>query len=506
MLNRPGPSGPPSAEGVRAADVPVEVPPAAAEPDPATAPLRWRAVLGAVVAAAMTVLDLTMTSTALGSIQAGVGAPLEKGALVISAYATAELVALALSAYLTRVFAPRTYLVGLVAVFVAGSLLAANSWSFESLLLARVVQGAASGAIMPFAYYLLVVLMRGSEKPKAISAFSLIVTGSAVLGPVLCITIAEWVSWRTLYYVSVPVAALALWLALPGLRTVPAGRPTLDRRVSLLSVAAAVVGLYCVQYTLDSGNARGWFSSPVVTLTAAAAAVTLAVFVVTELRTRRPLVDLRLLRRPPFSLTCTYNVVAGTAVYASFFVIPYYLTTQGYSVRDVGTVTLVGGVVQLAVSLSLPVLLRRVDANLVAAFGAAVFGVAALLPFLAGDSPTGAEIVAAMIARSVGGGLVLAALGLMVTRSVAVADAPSGSLLFNMARSLGGSVGAAACAAFVVLRETRHRQGGAGDAARDLALHDTFAAALLLLASLTGAFLLAYALRPRDRDLRPAGG
>ncbi|MFL6129246.1 MAG: MFS transporter [Mycobacteriales bacterium] len=463
---------------------------------------RWRAVLGSIVAAAMTVMDLTMTSTALGSIQQSLGAPLAKGALVISAYATAELVTLALSAYLTRVFHPRTYLVLLVSCFVAGALLSANAWSFESLVVARIVQGAASGAIMPFAYYLIVALMQGREQPKAISAFSFIVTGSGVLGPVLCITLAEWSSWRALYYVSVPVGAVALWLGVPGLRMVPAAGSPLGRKVSLVSVGAAVVGLYCTQYVLDSGNARGWFTSAAVTLAAAVAVAMLALFVRTELRTRRPLVDLRLLRQLPFLRTCSFNLVVGAAVYASYFLIPYYLTTLGYSVGEIGTVSLYGGVVQLAVALTLPILLRRVDPHLVSVAGAAIFALSALVPFLAGESPTGPEIIVAQVARSVGAGLLLAALGLLVTRSLTSAQAPSGSLLFNLARSLGGSVGAASCAAFVVFLETRHRlaTGPDGGAARMAALHGTFAAAFLLLGLLTAAFAVAYA-----AGRRPAG-
>ncbi|MEN3308466.1 MAG: transporter, family, multidrug resistance protein [Micromonosporaceae bacterium] len=498
MLSRAGPDELPAGPAKHRARTAVAAPVDAAAP-----PLRWRAVLGTIVAAAMTVLDLTMTSSALGSIQHSLHASLDKGALVISAYATAELVTLALSAYLTRVFPPRTYLILLVSCFVAGSLLSANAWSFESLLVARVVQGMASGAIMPFAYYLIVVLMRGREHPKAISAFSLIVTGSAVLGPVLCITLAGWYSWRALYYVCIPIGAFALWLAVPGLRDRPAGSPRLGRRVSLMSVGAAVLALYCTQYVFDSGNNRGWFASPVVSVAAGAAVAMLAVFVVNELRTRHPLVDLRLLRHVPFLLTCAFNVAVGAAVYASYFLIPYYLTTLGYSVSRIGTVALYGGVVLLAVSLALPVLLRHVDVYLVSVTGAAIFAMSALVPFLAGDSPTDSEIIASQVARSVGAGLVLASLGLMVTRALTSAAAPSGSLLFNISRSLGGSIGAASCAAFVVFRETRHSaalgRDTAGphlvDAGRMMALHDTFAMAFIVLALLTLGFVTASAVR-----------
>jgi len=197
----------------RATDAETATPAAGIPADPS---LRWRAVLGAVIAAAMTVMDLIMTSTALGSIQETLHASLAKGALVISVYATAELVTLSLSAYLTRLFRPETYLVLLVCCFVGGSLLSANAWSFESLLVARVVQGAASGAIMPFAYYLVVVLMRGREQPKAIAVFSLTVASTGVLGPVLCITLVGWFGWRALYYVSVPEGLLVVALAWPG--------------------------------------------------------------------------------------------------------------------------------------------------------------------------------------------------------------------------------------------------------------------------------------------------
>lgn len=458
-------------------------------------------MLGCIIAAAMTVLDLSMTSTALGGIQETLNEPLAKGALVISAYATAELVTLSLSAFLTRLFKPRTYLVALVCVFVVGSLLSANAWSFESLLVARVVQGAASGAIMPLAYYAIVVLLPGEEHPKAISTFSIMVTGSYVLAPILCITLAEWLSWRALYCVSVPLGVFALWLALPGLNRMRMDPSPLGRKVNVVSVAAAVAGLFCAQYVLDAGQGLGWFSSAIVTLTVAGALVSFVLFVVTELRTRHPLVDLRLLKQRPFMLSCVFNVVAGTAVYSAFILIPFYLTTQGFSVGEIGTVSLYGGTVQLVIALGLPILLRRVDTYLVSFTGAVVFALAALLPFLAGSSPPYAVIVLALMARSVGAGLLLAALGLMATRALSARQASSGSLLFNMARSLGGSIGAACCAAFLVIREVHHVSVGAGTASRTMALHDVFKVALAILLILAVAFVIGYVLR-RGRTRR----
>ncbi|MFH8790246.1 MFS transporter [Streptomyces roseoverticillatus] len=462
-------------------------------------PLAWRAVLGCIIAAAMTVLDLAMTSTVLGSIQETMGEPLAKGALVISAYATAELITLSLSAFLTRVFPARTYLVLLVCLFVAGALLSACAWSFESLLVARVVQGAASGAIMPFAYYAIVVLLPGDKHPKAISTFSILVTGSYVLAPVLCITLGEWISWRALYCVAAPVGALGLWLALPGLRHMRTDAAPLGRKVNVVGAGAAVAGLGCTQYALDTGQERGWFSSAVVTLAVGAAIVAAVLFVVTELRSRHPLVDLRLLRLRPFLAGCVFNVVGGVAVYSSYVLIPVYLTTLGFSAADIATVSLYGGTVQLAIALGLPLLLRRIDTYLVSCTGALMFATAALLPFLAGSSPPYVVIVIALMCRSVGSGLLLAALGLMATRALSAHQAASGSLLFNMARSLGGSVGAAGCAAFLTIREAYHAAATgsdrADDAGRSLALHDVFAVAFAILLLLALSLAAGYALR-----------
>ncbi|MFF4220050.1 MULTISPECIES: MFS transporter [Streptomyces] len=494
--------------------------PAAAADRAGLSPLAWRAVLGCIIAAAMTVLDLAMTSTVLGSIQESMGEPLAKGALVISAYATAELITLSLSAFLTRVFPARTYLVLLVCLFVGGALLSACAWSFESLLVARVVQGAASGAIMPFAYYAIVVLLPGDKHPKAISTFSILVTGSYVLAPVLCITLGEWIGWRALYCVAAPVGALGLWLALPGLRHMrtDASSP-LGRKVNAVGAGAAVVGLGCTQYALDSGQERGWFSSAVVTLAVGAAIAAAVLFVVTELRSRHPLVDLRLLRLRPFLTSCVFNVVGGVAVYSSYVLIPVYLTTLGFSAADIATVSLYGGTVQLAIALGLPLFLRRIDTYLVSCTGALMFATAALLPFLAGSSPPYVVIVIALMCRSVGSGLLLAALGLMATRTLSAHQAASGSLLFNMARSLGGSVGAAGCAAFLTIREAYHAHAagvsgapgvpgvpGVSDtdgAGRSLALHDVFAVAFAILLLLALSLAAGYALR-RIRERRAA--
>lgn len=461
-----------------------------------------RAVLGCILAAAVTVLDLALTSTALGSMLQSVGAPLDEGALVISASASAELVTLALSAYATRIVPPRRYLTLLVLLFAAGSLLTAGAWSLESLLMARVLQGAASGAIMPFAYYAIVVMLPRREHPAAISVFSTAVTATYVLGPLLSITLAEWLTWRALYWVALPAGLVALALALPGLRDVPEADRERGRRVSAVSIGGVVVGLFLLQYTLDTGGERGWFGSIWVWLTAVAAVASLGLFVRNELRTRSPLVDLRLLRPSAFSLSCGYNVVAGAAVYSSYFLIPFTLTGLGFSVAEIGAVSVYGAAVQLVVSLFLPVLLRRVDAHLVSLLGAVVLAAGALVPLCAGPDPGRAEIIGALVARSVGAGLLLASLGLMVTRTLAPEQAPSGSLLFNMARSLGGAVGTSLCVAFLLLREAVHVDAPGDRSARAMALQDVFAVAVVALALLALVFLVAYVRQERGARVR----
>lgn len=458
--------------------------------------LRWRTVFGCIIAAGMTVLDLSMTSTALGSIQEGLHTSLAKGPLVISAYATAELVALALSAYLTRAMRPSTYLVVLTALFVVGALLAANAWSFESLLVARVVQGAASGAIMPFAYYVIVVLLPGDEHPKAISAFSISVACTYVLAPILCVTLGQWISWRALYCVAAPAGALALWLALPGLREMRTDASPLGSKVNLVSAAAVVVGLVGIQWALDSGQGRGWFASTAISLAVGVAVVAFAVFLRSELRGRNPLVDLRLLRLRPFLASCVFNVFAGGAIYSSMLLIPLYLTTLGYSIGGIGTISLYAGALQLAVTFGLPVALRWVNVLLVACAGTCLLALSALLPALVGPAPPYAVIVTALMARAAGSSVLLASLGLMATRALGPTQASSGSLLFNMSRSLGGSVGAALCAAFLAVREAHHLEAkGASMSAttgRYLGLHDVFAVAFVILAVLGIALLISF--------------
>ncbi len=464
------------------------------------AQLRWRAVLGVIIAAAMTVMDLIMTSTALGDIQHDLGFSLPQTALVISASATTELVTLALSAYLTRIFPPRTYLLGLCATFVLGAMISANAWNMSILLVGRVVQGAASGAIMPFAYYLVVALMRKDEQPRAIAAFSFTVTASGVLGPILSITIAQWISWRALFYASVPVAVVALALALPGLGRMPVPKSLLGRRVSVLSVGAVALGLFFLQFTFDGGDSRGWYTSPTIWASTAIALVALGVFVGNELRGRHPLVDLRLLRNRPLLVSCVLNVLAGAATYGAYFLIPFYLTAHGYSVGRIGAVTLYGGLVQLVVALRLPSVLRRVNPMIVAGGGAALFAGSGLLPLLAGNSPAAALIIAAQMLRAVGAGVLLASLGLMMTRALTPADASSGSLLFNLARSLGGSVGTALCSAFIVWRESHFvATGVTRTVARFDALHDTLLVAVTALALLSAGLIVAQLRQRRAR-------
>ena len=279
---------------------------------------KWWTLIAVSVAIFMLLLDITVVNVALPDIQRSLHASFSDLQWVINAYsltlAAFLLTAGALSDLLGR---RRVFVTGLV-IFTASSAACGLSGSPLVLNLARAVQG--TGGAMMFATSLALIAgaFHGRDRGVAFGVFGGVIGAAVAVGPVIGGLITSGIGWEWIFFVNVPIGVLAVALTLT---QVAESRDPEASGVDWLGLITFSGALFLLVYALVEGNELGWGSTRIVAFLASSA-VLLVLFVVVEMRQRRPMLDLSLFRRPAFAGA---NLVAF-AVSASMFAMFLYLT------------------------------------------------------------------------------------------------------------------------------------------------------------------------------------
>jgi DHA2 family multidrug resistance protein len=222
-------------------------------------------------------------------------------------------------------------------------------------------------------------------------------------------------------------------------------------------IAAMAIGLGALQVVLEEGNREDWFDSAFITRMAVLSAVCLTLFVWIELRSARPLLNLRLLARRNFGIGVLAMLFLGMAVYGSVFVLPAYLgQVQGYNAQQIGIVLAWTGLPQLLLIPLVPRLMRSIDARWLVIVGLGLFAASNFMNVELTVDVAGDQLMLPNIVRALGQALVLTPLTALATGGLLAADAGSASALLNIMRNLGGAVGIALLQTFLSDRARFH--------------------------------------------------
>ena len=325
-------------------------------------------------------------------------------------------------------------------LFAGGCLLAGSADSVPVLIAGRAVAGAGAALALPVTLGLLMLLFPGSERPKAVAAWTSAVAVGGILGNAVGGAVLQYLPWQGLFAVFGAAGALVLAVAVPRVPRTPRREAPLDPVGSSL-LAASVVALL---YGLVEGRELGWGSAAV--LVSFAVAVLIAVsFVLVGLRRRHPLVDPRVFALPRLRAGALGVVTAFFGAFAMFYVNAQYLTVaHGYSLLLAGCAIAPIAVSMTVASRSSVRLVRRFGVRRVvgSGFAAQVLGLAAFS--LVGPSTPYLGYVLCPAVVLAGVGLALPPLSGGIMDSLPPASAGTGSGINGAAREIGSALGVAA--------------------------------------------------------------
>jgi EmrB/QacA subfamily drug resistance transporter len=294
-------------------------------------------VLGAI----MSILDTTIVNIAINHLSADFDAPLATIQWVATGYLLALATVIPLTGWAADRFGTkRLYIVSLI-LFLAGSALSGMAWSAESLIAFRVLQGLGGGMIMPAG----MTILTHAAGPERIGRVMSVVGAPMLLGPILGPVLGGWlvddVSWRWIFYVNIPIGAVALVLAV---RILKPDRPQPTQKLDALGLALLSPGLAALVYGLSETASNGGIGSPQAWVPALAGLVLLAAFVRHALRASQPLIDVRLFRERAVAAPAIAMVLFACAFFGAMLIVPlYYQVAHGLTALQAGLMVLPQG-------------------------------------------------------------------------------------------------------------------------------------------------------------------
>lgn len=298
---------------------------------------KWQVVVSVVFGTFMVIMDATVVNVALKTLQNTFDTSISQVQWIISGYALALGIVTPLSGFLGDRFGIKRIWLVCLTLFVIGSALCATAPSIEWLIAFRVLQGLGGGAALPLGTAMLFSAFPPQERGLALGIFGIPLVMAPALGPVLGGYFVEYLDWRLIFLINIPIGGVGIWIASQLLRE---QKGQGKQRFDLFGTIFSFVGFGALLYGLSSGSQDGWGATNVV-VSIAVGVVGLIAFGVVELSRTDGLVDLRLFKSPVFAMSNMVGWITTIAFFGAEFLLPLYLQViRGLTALETGLLLL----------------------------------------------------------------------------------------------------------------------------------------------------------------------
>ena len=404
----------------------------------------WRVSLVVIIGSIMSILDTTIVNVALATLGRQLHSPVAEIQWVVTGYMLSLAAVIPVTGWASRRFGAKSvYLVSLV-LFVAGSALCGFATSIDELIVFRVLQGIGGGMILPIGQLMMAEAAGPTRMGRVMSIVAVPAMLAPVLGPTVGGLIIQNLSWHWIFFVNVPIGAIAVISAvriLPSVERAPAGR------LDTTGLALMATGLPLLTYGLAEIGITGSFTAAKVVIPIVIAAVLIAAFARHALRVPRPLLDLRLYRRATFASASFAMFCLGAALFGGMILLPLYW--QGIRHESVVQTGLLTGPLGLGMALVMPLagkLADRHGGGPLALFGV-VLTTVMTIPFgFVGTHTSIVWLTVVMLLRGAGIGFAFMPAMAAAFASLERSELADATPQLNVLQRVGGSIGTAVLA------------------------------------------------------------
>jgi DHA2 family multidrug resistance protein len=413
----------------------------------------WWPTCGVMLGTLTVALSIGVLNIAIPSIMSSLGSDLARVQWVQTAYQIAQVVMIPAVGWLgARLGTKRLYLLAMV-VFIGTSSLCGLAWDIHSLIFFRVLQGVAAGPIMPLGISILHNAFPPDKRGLAMGLYNFSFSFGPAIAPALGGHLIEVLNWRAIFYINVPVGLVSVAVVY---FTMP---PTEDRQarpfdaVGVFSMAGFLVLLLLA---LGEGRRYGWHSQIVVTMLGVAG-VLLLIFIVAELTTETPFVELRLYQNFPFAMGCFVAFLSTTEFRGANFLLPILLQRiYHYSPFQAGLFFLPPALVMGTTAIMTGRLADRFQPKVLLIIGLLALTYVSLHFCTITVWTTGGVLLGLIIMRRAAQAFCNTPLTLFSLRNVPDDQLRMATGLFSLHRNLAGAVGVALSATLLEVRQDVH--------------------------------------------------
>ncbi len=411
---------------------------------------RFIIAITVTLACVLELLDTSIVNVAVPHMMGTLGATLDEITWVSIGYVVANVIILPISGFLANQIGRRNYLALSIIIFTVASWACGNATSLGELVFWRIVQGLGGGGLIATAQATLYEVFPAEEMATAMAIFGIGIMFGPSLGPTVGGWITDTWSWPWIFYINLPLGAIALFLVLA---FVPdsAHRRQISS-VDYLGLLLLAVGIGSLQLMLERGEKLEWFESTEILAYAVTSFVSLFAFVIRQLEIAHPIVNLRIMKDLQFSAGLLFTFFLGAALFSTVFLFPVYAQTLiGFDAFQTGMIILPSA---LAAAFAMPIaaklISRGVPAHVLIIAGAALFMYAMWGHHLFTTESGAADFFWPLLLRGFGLGLVFMPLNNLSLARILPTEIPNATGLYNLVRQLGGSVGIALSATLLV--------------------------------------------------------
>src|SRR3954465_1864576 len=404
----------------------------------------WRIAAVVIVGSIMSILDTTIVNVALATLQRELGSTVSEIQWVVTGYMLALAAVIPVTGWAARRFGAKQVYVTSLVLFTAGSILCGVAPSTGELVPSGVPRGIGGGMLLPIGQLMMADAAGPSRMGRVMSIVAVPAMLAPILGPAIGGVIVVNTTWRWIFFVNVPIGIAAVIAAM---RVLPKGTPQRTDPLDVRGLVLMALGLPLLIYGLAEVGTTGEFGTTKVLVPCITGLALIGAFAVHALRTRYPLLDLRLYRRATFASASLTMFCLGAALFGGMILMPlYWQQIRGESVVATGLLTAPMG---LGMALVMPLVGRLTDrfgGGLLALAGVIVTTIATIAFGLIGAHTSISWLSIAMFVRGMGVGFAFMPAMAAAFASLQPSEIPDATPQLNVLQRIGGSIGTAVLA------------------------------------------------------------
>ena len=418
---------------------------------------KWIITITVILAALLELIDTTIVNVALPDIMGNLGATLDDAGWIVTGYAVANVIILPMSGWLGDRFGRKNYFITSILIFTFASFLCGNAHSLTELVAFRILQGLAGGGLLSTAQAILMETWPREEIGMATALFGLGAVVGPTVGPTIGGYITDHFTWPWIFYVNIPVGAIAAFLVSTFVRESP--RYAKGKPIDWWGILLLAAGVGSLQVVLEKGESEDWFSTTYIAVLTVTTVLAGIGFIWRELSTDHPVVNFKILKNRSFAIGILTSFTLGFALYGSVFIFPVFCQNLlGFSAQQTGELLFPGGLATICMMPFVGMMLKRgVPAQFMAIGGFFLFFVFTLMLSNSTLESGTSDFFLPLIVRGIGMAILFVPLTTLAIQDLKGPEIGQGTGLNNMMRQLGGSFGIAILTTLIHIYSAKNR-------------------------------------------------